>query len=106
MTLLNLDETRACGDSTVPPEAASLDKAWTDYVVDPSTAASVIGSSWHACGTLRDGRRIVLGEQQLDSDASRLLALIGTSTVLDLGRVSLGKRCWWEMLSACHVSGS
>ena len=41
----------------------------------------------------RDGHRDSAGDAQLRH-------------LIDLGRVSLGERCCWEMLGACHVSGS
>ena len=86
--LLDLDGTRACGTETTRVDIEALDKAWMTNVADKNANTASLGmSTWHACGTLPDGRRIVLGEQQLDADASRLLALIGGSTVLDLGEL-------------------
>lgn len=86
--LLNLDDTHACGSETTRADIDALDTAWMGKIANPNSGASSMGTSeWHACGTLPDGRRIVLGEQQLDSDASRLLALIGNKTIVDLGEI-------------------
>lgn len=81
--LLALDDSGECGTADrIEGVRGSWDVA--DLAV-PEGYTSMASSLWFACGRLPDGRRVIAGERQVDSDPSRAIVVLrGPGSAVEL----------------------